>query len=183
MKAYVLANNLSRLSYLDDYLSGREFLLDRFTVADAYLTTVLNWTQVIPSIEMDQYPARWRPISSGNASARASPRRCRRRLSCGERSSHASRPPERQNGGCSQALNLVGRPPSVDERTGSQERSQSIGECSARVRHSQPSLGPILCGRQSKIIGPRRGGEPSLIVTSRSALRRATGRDPRAWDR
>lgn len=57
MKAHVLANNLSRLAWLDKYLTGRQFLLDRFTVADAYLATVLNWTQVIPSIDMSRYPA------------------------------------------------------------------------------------------------------------------------------
>jgi len=57
MKAYVLANNLSRLAWLDKYLAEREFLLDRFTIADAYLATVLNWTQVLPSIDMSRYPA------------------------------------------------------------------------------------------------------------------------------
>ncbi len=57
MKAYVLANNLSRLAWLDKYLTGRQFLLDRFTIADAYLATVLNWTQVIPAIDMSRYPA------------------------------------------------------------------------------------------------------------------------------
>jgi glutathione S-transferase len=57
MKAYVLANNLSRLAWLDAYLAGREFLLDHFTVADAYLATVLNWTQVVPAIDMSRYPA------------------------------------------------------------------------------------------------------------------------------
>jgi glutathione S-transferase len=57
MKAYVLDKNLSRLTYLDKYLTGREFLLDHFTIADAYLATILNWTQVIPAIEMSQYPA------------------------------------------------------------------------------------------------------------------------------
>jgi glutathione S-transferase len=57
MKAYILDKNLSRLTYLDKYLTGREFLLDHFTVADAYLATILNWTQVIPAIDMSQYPA------------------------------------------------------------------------------------------------------------------------------
>jgi glutathione S-transferase len=57
MKRYVLAKQLSRLSFLDKYLTGRAFLLDDFTIADAYLATVLNWTQVIPSIEMARYPA------------------------------------------------------------------------------------------------------------------------------
>ena len=57
MKAYVLAKYLSRLTYLDKYLTGKEFLLDRFTIADAYLATVLNWTQVLPSIDMSRYPA------------------------------------------------------------------------------------------------------------------------------
>jgi glutathione S-transferase len=57
MKAYVLANNLSRLRYLERYLTGREFLLDQFSIADAYLATVLNWTQVLPSIDMSQYSA------------------------------------------------------------------------------------------------------------------------------
>ena len=53
----LLDKNLSRLTYLDKYLTGREFLLDHFTIADAYLATILNWTQVIPAIEMSQYPA------------------------------------------------------------------------------------------------------------------------------
>jgi glutathione S-transferase len=32
-----------RLAYLDAELEGREFLLDRFSVADAYLVVVLSW--------------------------------------------------------------------------------------------------------------------------------------------
>ena len=46
----------SRLAYLNDYLTGREFLLDRFSVADAYLYTVLNWSMATP-VKFDRFPA------------------------------------------------------------------------------------------------------------------------------
>jgi glutathione S-transferase len=45
-----------RLDYLNAHLGGREFLLDRFTVADAYLVTVLNWTRAT-NIDLTQWPA------------------------------------------------------------------------------------------------------------------------------
>ena len=57
MKAYVLEKNLSRLDYLENYLKGREFLLDHFSVADAYLVTVINWTMATPPIELAKWPA------------------------------------------------------------------------------------------------------------------------------
>ena len=56
VKAYVLEKNLSRLDYLDNYLAGREFLLDHFSVADAYLVTVINWTMATPPIELAKWP-------------------------------------------------------------------------------------------------------------------------------
>ena len=31
-------------------------MLDRFSVADGYLTTVLNWTQATPQIDLSVYP-------------------------------------------------------------------------------------------------------------------------------
>jgi glutathione S-transferase len=57
VKSYVLEKYLSRLEYLDKYLEGREFLLDHFSVADAYLTTVLNWSIATPMIDFSKYPA------------------------------------------------------------------------------------------------------------------------------
>jgi len=43
-RAHTLKKYESRLNSLDNHLTGREFLLDRFSVADAYLYTILNWT-------------------------------------------------------------------------------------------------------------------------------------------
>jgi glutathione S-transferase len=56
VKAWVAGKYASRLAYLDEKLKGREFLLDRFSVADAYLATVLNWTQATPEIDLALYP-------------------------------------------------------------------------------------------------------------------------------
>jgi glutathione S-transferase len=57
MKSHVLAKNLSRLDYLDNYLKGRDYLLDHFSVADAYLVTVINWTMATPPIELAKWPS------------------------------------------------------------------------------------------------------------------------------
>jgi glutathione S-transferase len=54
--AKALAKGESRLAWLNDHLAGREFLLDHFTVADAYLYTVLNWSMATP-VKFDRYPA------------------------------------------------------------------------------------------------------------------------------
>jgi glutathione S-transferase len=57
VKAYILGKGLSRLDHLDNYLKGREFLLDHFTVADAYLVTAINWSFATPQIELTKWPA------------------------------------------------------------------------------------------------------------------------------
>jgi glutathione S-transferase len=57
VKSYVLEKNLSRLDYLESYLEEREYLLDHFSVADAYLVTVINWTMATPPVELAKWPA------------------------------------------------------------------------------------------------------------------------------
>jgi glutathione S-transferase len=56
VKAWTLSKYAPRLAYLDAQLKDREFLLDRFSVADGYLTTVLNWTRATPQIDLSVYP-------------------------------------------------------------------------------------------------------------------------------
>jgi glutathione S-transferase len=56
VKAWTLNKYGPRLAYLDAKLKDREFLLDRFSVADGYLTTVLNWTRATPQIDLTVYP-------------------------------------------------------------------------------------------------------------------------------
>jgi glutathione S-transferase len=43
------------LAHLDKHLAGREWLTGSFTVADAYLAVVSNWTQALP-VKLDAYP-------------------------------------------------------------------------------------------------------------------------------
>jgi glutathione S-transferase len=57
VKNWVLEKNLSRLDYLETYLKGRDYLLDHFSVADAYLVTVINWTMATPPVELAKWPA------------------------------------------------------------------------------------------------------------------------------
>lgn len=48
VKQYALERYSSRLDYVEQRLQGREFLLDRFSVADAFLFVMLSWTVVTP---------------------------------------------------------------------------------------------------------------------------------------
>lgn len=56
-RARALEKGDARLARLDAHLSDREFLLDDFSVADAYLFTVLNWNLATP-VDL----GRWRAI-------------------------------------------------------------------------------------------------------------------------
>ena len=82
--------NLSRLDYLDNYLKGREFLLDHFSVADAYLVTIINWTMATPPIELAKWPT-VKAYHERLRARRASPRRSRRSSSCTRPNSPATR--------------------------------------------------------------------------------------------
>jgi glutathione S-transferase len=45
-----------RMGVLEKHLAGREFLLDRFSVADAYLATVLVWAAAT-AVDLGRWPA------------------------------------------------------------------------------------------------------------------------------
>lgn len=55
-KAYALKKLEGRLDYLASHLEGRAYLLSAFSVADAYLVTVLNWLAVTP-LDVGRWPA------------------------------------------------------------------------------------------------------------------------------
>ena len=55
-KAFARELAAERFAYIDDHLNGRDYLLDRFSVADAYLAAVLNWSQFV-GIDLAQWPA------------------------------------------------------------------------------------------------------------------------------
>jgi glutathione S-transferase len=44
-----------RMQTLQAHLRGREFLLDEFSIADAYLTTILNWASAT-QVDLKQWP-------------------------------------------------------------------------------------------------------------------------------
>ncbi|MFT3693250.1 MAG: glutathione binding-like protein [Kofleriaceae bacterium] len=54
---YALEKVRPRLAYVDQHLAKHSFLLDQYTVADAYLFAVLNWITVIPALKLASYPA------------------------------------------------------------------------------------------------------------------------------
>ena len=55
-KSYAREQAPQRLAHLAKHLEGREFVLDRFTIADAYLVTVLNWGRY-SGVDLAQWPA------------------------------------------------------------------------------------------------------------------------------
>ena len=55
-REHTLKRYQSRWAYLNEHLTGREYLLDRFSIADAYLYTILNWT-VPTQVDLTPWPA------------------------------------------------------------------------------------------------------------------------------
>lgn len=55
-KALAREHGQSRFAHLNDHLTGRDWLLDRFSVADAYLAAVLNWAQFV-KFDLSPWPA------------------------------------------------------------------------------------------------------------------------------
>jgi glutathione S-transferase len=55
VKSYALSKAASRLDMVARHLADRAYLLDRFSVADAYLFTVLGWLVVTP-LRLSDWP-------------------------------------------------------------------------------------------------------------------------------
>ncbi len=55
-KAKAKADAAPRLAYLNEHLTGRDWLLDSFSAADAYLAAVLNWNMAV-KFDLTPYPA------------------------------------------------------------------------------------------------------------------------------
>ena len=55
VRTYALTKVPARFAALEARLKDREYLLDQFSVADAYLVTVLNWTAATP-IDLSKWP-------------------------------------------------------------------------------------------------------------------------------
>jgi len=56
VKAYALGKVDLRFAWLQQQLEGRRFVLDGFSVADAYLFAVLNWSTAVP-VPLERWPA------------------------------------------------------------------------------------------------------------------------------
>lgn len=56
VKSFARGKMALRFGHLEDHLHNHEFLLDRFTIADAYLVTVLNWSQYA-GVDLSEWPA------------------------------------------------------------------------------------------------------------------------------
>lgn len=56
-KAFARAGADAKFDYLNDHLTGRDYLLgERFSIADAYLAAVLNWAQFV-KVDLSPWPA------------------------------------------------------------------------------------------------------------------------------
>lgn len=55
-RSYAREKVAVRLGIFEDRLSAHDFLLDRFSVADAYLATVLNWSATF-GVDLSPWPA------------------------------------------------------------------------------------------------------------------------------
>lgn len=55
-KLYARGKAAQRFDYLNSHLDGRGSLMDRFTVADAYLAVVLNWAR-FAGVDLARWPA------------------------------------------------------------------------------------------------------------------------------